>query len=152
MEISKRNRSCVRHFKPSCFAKLFITYLQNVRSKKTNKKQFKILDKGKYVTPNIWRLCDYWQWSNNEWWWIPPAYWTFKDVEIQMLHDNTFPLLLYWFLHNSNTGLKIVQLHSTKNTMTHMLFLCHESFSKYQLVSMTFFSSHAQNLEFQKSY
>ena len=30
----------------------FNTYLQKVRSKKTNKKQFKILEKGKYVTPD----------------------------------------------------------------------------------------------------
>ena len=29
---------------------LFNTYLQNVRSKKKNKKQFTILEKGKYVT------------------------------------------------------------------------------------------------------
>ena len=31
---------------------LFSTYLQKVRSKKRNKKQFKILEKGKYVMPD----------------------------------------------------------------------------------------------------
>ena len=30
----------------------FNTYLQKVRSKKTNKKQFKIVEKGKYVKPD----------------------------------------------------------------------------------------------------
>ena len=31
---------------------MLCTFLQKVRSKKTNKKQFKILEKGKYVTPD----------------------------------------------------------------------------------------------------
>ena len=118
----------------------------NFRSKKTNKKQFKTLET-KYLS-----LCRNCRWSNNEWWWIPPTYWTFKDVEIQVLHDNTCPLLfvvilitwwvqllecrnqsidlnsklLNWFLHHRNTGLNSVMLDSAKNTMTNMPFVCYE--------------------------
>ena len=59
MELSERDKSCVRYFKSSCFAHT----LQKVRSKKTNKKQFKILEKDKYVTPDqifeaFWGISD----------------------------------------------------------------------------------------------
>ena len=94
-------------------------------------------------------------------------------IDIQMLHDicplifviillthsaecccnvKNIPLILHskllsWLLHNSNTGLKSVKLISAKNAMAHMRL------SKCQLVFMTFFSTHAQNLniiEFKK--
>ena len=72
---------------------LFSTYQQKVISKKTNKKRFKILEKGKYVTPDeIFEAFvgiddDLTMMMNT------PTYWTFKDVEKQMMHDNTFSLL-----------------------------------------------------------
>ena len=145
----------------------FSTYILEVRSKKTYKSQFKILEKSKYVTPvqifrsshqemflrkgvlkirskftgehpcrsaisiklqsnfieialqhgcspvnllsisrtpfskntseglllNIWSLFRYYRWSSNEWWWITRTDWTFEDVDIRMLHDNTCPLI-----------------------------------------------------------
>ena len=58
----------------------FSTYLQKVRSNKTNKKQFEILEKGKYVTPDQ----------------IVEAFvGMFKAVDIQILHNNTCPLLFF---------------------------------------------------------
>ena len=42
-------------------------------------------------------VCNY-RWSNTEWWWIPPTYWTFKDVDIIMLCDNTCLLLFFTIL------------------------------------------------------
>ena len=77
----------------------FCTYLQKVWSKKTNKKHFKTLEKEKYVTPDqifeaawtaIWTVDDL----------APPTYLTFKDVDIQMFHDNTCPLFFVIILLN----------------------------------------------------
>ena len=129
----------------------FCTFLQKVRSKKTNKKQFQILEKDKYVTPD--QMFEAFVGTADDL--GPPTYWTFKDVDIQMLHHICYHLypdicynfvkpfspvllwcrnqyidldskLLYLFLHNSPTGLKIMKFNLAKNTMTHMLFVCYE--------------------------
>ena len=62
---------------------------KKIRSKKTNKKQFKILEKDKYVTPD--QIFEGFVGIADDL--TPPTYWTFEDVDIQMLHDNTCPLL-----------------------------------------------------------
>ena len=73
-----------------------------VHIKKTNKRQFKILEKGKYGMPDqifegfVGIVND----LTNEWWWIPQTCWTFKDVDIQMLHHNTCTLLFVTILLN----------------------------------------------------
>ena len=92
LELSKKNKSCVSilsvHALP-CFS----SYLPKVRSKKTHKEQYKILEKVCNASSNIWSFYRNCLWLNNEWWWIPPTYWMFKGVDIQMLHNKTCPLL-----------------------------------------------------------
>ena len=66
----------------------FCTFLQNVRSKKTNKKQFKILEKDKYVRPD--QMFEAFAGTADDL--RPPTYWTFKDVDKQMLHDICYHL------------------------------------------------------------
>ena len=51
--------------------------------------QFKILEKDKYVTPD--QISEAFVGTADDQ--TPPAYWTFEDVDIQMLYDNTCPLL-----------------------------------------------------------
>ena len=158
----------------------FCTYLQKVWSKKTNKKHFKTLEKEKYVTPDqifeaawtaIWTVDDL----------APPTYLTFKDVDIQMFHDNTCPLFFVIILLNHSvqcccnaqtsplintvkycTGCYIIATLGLKlwssiqqRMQWHISFIMIWvllSLSKCQLVFMTFFSPHAQNLELWKSY
>ena len=66
------------------------------RSKKTKKKQFETLEKEKYVTPD--QIFEAFVGTADDL--TPPAYWTFKDVDIQTLHDNTRPLLFVIILSN----------------------------------------------------
>ena len=62
---------------------------KKIRSKKTNKKQFKILEKDKYVTPD--QIFEAFVGTADDL--TPPTYWTSEDIDIKMLHDNTCPRL-----------------------------------------------------------
>ena len=68
----------------------FCTPLQKVE------KQFKILEKGKYVTPD--QIFEVFVGTADDL--TPPPYWTLQYVDIQMLHDNTSPLLFVTTLLN----------------------------------------------------
>ena len=130
----------------------FCTYLQKVRSKKTNKKQFKILEKDKYATPD--QIFEAFVGITNDL--TPPICARSKTqtykckcctiilvpcyllfVAIIQKSTDLNSKLLYWFLYNSNTGLKIVKLNSPKNAMTHMLFLCYEPYCLIEFAKMS---------------
>ena len=116
----------------------FSTYIQNVGSRKTSKKQFKILGKGKYVTPvQIFEafkgIADDPTMNDDEHLQLIEllkmqtckcCMITLSTHSIQCCCIDLYLKLLCWFLHNSNTRLKIIKLNSAKNAISLMLFVC----------------------------